>query len=74
VVVRKKSRLIDNAKAGRTDRRPTGAREGVERSEKSSAKNRSWEVGDKGQGREGLSKGYGGSGGGGTGPSGPEKK
>ena len=74
MVVRKKSRLIDNAKAGRIDRCPTGARERAERSEKRPAKNRSWEVGDKGQGREGLSKGYGGSGGRGIGPFGPEKK
>jgi hypothetical protein len=35
---------------------------------------RSWEPGDKGQGREGLSKGYGGSGGQGTGASGPSRK
>jgi hypothetical protein len=76
VVVRKKSRLIDNAKAGRTDRCPTdyGAREQEKSGAKRSAKNRSWEAGDRGQGREGLSKGYGGSGGRGTGPSGPEKK
>lgn len=38
------------------------------------AKNRSWDPGRKGQGGEGLSKGYGGSGGDGTGPSGPEDK
>jgi hypothetical protein len=38
------------------------------------ARNRSWEPGRKGQGGEGLSKGYGGSGGRGTGPSGPERK
>lgn len=35
---------------------------------------RSWAPGRKGQGGEGLSKGYGGSRGAGTGPSGPEKK
>ena len=38
------------------------------------APNKSWEPGRKGQGGEGLSKGYGGSGGKGTGPSGPEDK
>jgi hypothetical protein len=34
----------------------------------------SWAPGEKGQGREGHSKGYGGSGGKGTGRSGPERK
>ncbi len=38
------------------------------------APNKSWEPGRKGQGGEGLSKGYGGSVGKGTGPSGPEDK
>lgn len=38
------------------------------------AKNRSWLPGQKGQGGEGLSKGYGGSEGSGTGPSGPDRK
>ncbi len=37
-------------------------------------RNRSWDPGHKGQGAEGLSKGYGGSGGSGTGPSGPDEK
>jgi hypothetical protein len=37
------------------------------------ARNRSWDPGDKGQGAEGLSKGYGGSAGSGTGPSGPDR-
>ena len=41
---------------------------------KAPAPNKSWEPGRKGQGGEGLSKGYGGSGGKGTGPSGPEDK
>jgi hypothetical protein len=36
------------------------------------AKNASWAPGRKGQGGEGLSKGYGGSAGPGVGPSGPE--
>ena len=39
---------------------------------KSKARNRSWLPGRKGQGGEGLSKGYGGSAGDGTGASGPE--
>ena len=39
---------------------------------KSKARNRSWLPGRKGQGGEGLSKGYGGSAGEGTGASGPE--
>jgi hypothetical protein len=34
--------------------------------------NKSWQPGQKGQGGEGMSKGYGGSAGKGTGPSGPE--
>jgi hypothetical protein len=38
------------------------------------ARNKSWVPGRKGQGGEGLSKGYGGSAGKGTGPSGPERK
>jgi len=38
------------------------------------SRNKSWEPGRKGQGGEGLSKGYGGSAGPGTGPSGPETK
>ena len=36
------------------------------------APNKSWEPGNKGQGGEGLSEGYGGNAGDGTGPSGPE--
>jgi hypothetical protein len=35
-------------------------------------RNKSWRPGQKGQGGEGMSKGYGSSGGKGTGPSGPE--
>jgi hypothetical protein len=34
--------------------------------------NKSWRPGQKGQGGEGMSKGYGGSAGRGTGPSGPD--
>lgn len=35
-------------------------------------RNKSWQPGQKGQGGEGMSKGYGGSAGAGTGPAGPE--
>ena len=38
------------------------------------SRNRSYDPGQKGQGAEGYSKGYGGSGGSGTGPSGPDRK
>jgi hypothetical protein len=59
------------SKLGRTDRYPSdyGARERENKS-----KDKSWSPGDKGQGREGFSKGYGGSGGKDTGSSGPERK
>ena len=60
---------------GRSDRYPSGY--GVRDHEREISKkenNRSWSEGDEGQGREGYSKGYGGSGGKGTGPSGPERK
>ena len=61
------------SKLGRSDRHPsdygTERDEGGDRSE-----GRSWSPGDKGQGREGYSKGYGGSGGKGTGASGPDRK
>ena len=62
-------------KLGRPDRYPSdyGVRD-REREDKEAKKNKSWAPGDKGQGREGFSKGYGGSGGKGTGPSGPERK
>jgi hypothetical protein len=75
MAVRKQSRLTDTPKVGRKDRYPSDY--GVRDDEESGAtksKNRSWSPGDKGQGREGHSKGYGGSGGRGTGPSGPEEK
>jgi hypothetical protein len=74
MAVRKQSRLTDTPKVGRKDRYPSdyGGRDKAERETR--AKNRSWSSGDKGQGREGHSKGYGGSGGRGTGPSGPEEK
>src|SRR2546429_9971105 len=65
------------AKLGRADRYPSdyGVRD-RERQEPDEAKktNKSFAPGDKGQGREGFSKGYGGSEGKGTGPSGPERK
>ena len=61
-------------KLGRSDRYPSdyGVRDRDERTNRT--KSKSWSLGDKGQGREGYSKGYGGSGGRGTGPSGPERK
>ena len=53
-----------------------GGRPKSDKSPKGSAEaptpNKSWEPGNKGQGGEGLSEGYGGSAGDGTGPSGPE--
>jgi hypothetical protein len=61
---------------GRSDRYPSdyGVRDLEAEKEKKPAKNKSWSPGDNGQGREGYSKGYGGSGGEGTGPSGPDRK
>jgi hypothetical protein len=59
---------------GRSDRYPSdyGVRDQQEEEDKPA--NKSWAPGDKGQGREGYNKGYGGSGGEGTGPSGPDRK
>jgi hypothetical protein len=60
----------------RTPRKKSAAaRKGPARSKpvKSKARNKSWLPGRKGQGGEGLSKGYGGSEGDGTGASGPEQ-
>jgi len=53
-------------KLGKSDRYPSdyGVRD---------REDASWQPGDKGQGREGLSKGYGGSGDDGTGASGPQR-
>ncbi len=48
-------------------------RRAVRASETTPAKNVSWLPGRKGQGGEGLSKGYGGSAGRGTGAAGPER-
>lgn len=68
----KSSRLTDTKKVGRTDRDPTDDLKDEEGSSKSTGD--SWEPDDEGQGREGRSKGYGGSEGKGTGGSGPERK
>jgi hypothetical protein len=74
VVTRKQSRLTDTVKVGRKDRDPSDAPERNRVDSKAGkAENRSWSSGDKGQGGEGQSKGYGGSAGRGTGPSGPEE-
>ena len=56
-------------------KKPRSSRKAPVRSKpvKSKARNQSWLPGRKGQGGEGLSKGYGGSAGDGTGPSGPER-
>jgi hypothetical protein len=63
-------------KLGRTDRYPSdyGFRDRERDEREEVTKNKSWAPGDKGQGREGFSKGYGGSEGKGTPPSGPERK
>jgi hypothetical protein len=75
MTIRKQNRLKGAGKLGRQDRYPSdyGVRDKEDVSSKK-AKGRSWSAGDKGQGREGYSKGYGGSGGKGTGGSGPERK
>jgi hypothetical protein len=57
-------------KLGKSDRYPSDY--GLRDREEEEAG--SWVPGDKGQGREGLSKGYGGSAGKGTGKSGPDRK
>ena len=71
MAARKQSRLTDTVKVGRKDRPPGGDAGSGKAQPK--AKNESWSPGDAGQGREGYSKGYGGSGGSGTGPSGPDE-
>ena len=60
-------------KTGTSDRYPSdyGARDRDDAA-REKEKDKSWQPGDAGQGREDLSKGYGGSGGRGTGPSGAE--
>lgn len=62
-------------KIGASDRYPSdyGTRD-REDAAREKEKDKSWTPGDAGQGREGYSKGYGGSGGKGTGRSGPERK
>jgi hypothetical protein len=72
MATRKPSRLTDTVKVGRKDH-PSGCAVHNGDAKRSKAKNCSWITGDKGQGREGSSKGYGGSGGEGKGPSGPEE-
>jgi hypothetical protein len=69
-----KTRTKPKDKLGRSNRYPSdyGARDREQ--EEDEDKRGSWVRGDKGQGREGHSKGYGGSGGKGTGASGPERK
>jgi hypothetical protein len=66
----RRATLSVRRKLGRSDRYPSdyGVRDEAER-EKQSKKGQvaSWAPGDKGQGREGYSKGYGGSEGDGTG-------
>jgi hypothetical protein len=73
---RKRAKATPRTKVGRNDRYPSdyGVRDREERETRKESRPRSWAPGDKGQGREGLSKGYGGSEGDGTGPSGPSKK
>ncbi|MGE5510596.1 MAG: hypothetical protein ACM31O_05015 [Bacteroidota bacterium] len=64
----------DKRRLGWKNRYPSDGGSGDGDDKSSSAKDKSWTPGDKGRGREGFSKGYGGSGGKGTGPSGPERK
>jgi hypothetical protein len=72
---RRKTMPKPKKELGRSDRYPSdyGVRDQSEREAKPT-KNKSWSPGDKGQGREGYSKGYGGSAGEGTGPSGPDRR
>ena len=67
-----KERTKSKGKVGRSDRYPSDY--GVRDRANEERENDSWVPGDKGQGREGHSRGYGGSGGKGTGASGPERK
>jgi hypothetical protein len=74
----KKTKRSKSPKLGRQDRWPSDY--GVRDRERDAAQDQaakrdgSWAPGDKGQGREGRSKGYGGSAGEGTGASGPDRK
>jgi hypothetical protein len=74
----KERRRSRSPKLGRQDRWPSdyGVRDAERETSKDQAAGQdgSWAPGDKGQGREGRSKGYGGSAGQGTGPSGPDRK
>jgi hypothetical protein len=67
-------RASAKARVGRNDRYPSdyGVRDRDDGGDQSEGK--SWSPGDKGQGREGYSKGCGGSGGKATGASGPDRK
>ena len=66
VVTERKREHHSHKRGGRPKSDQTAATDAPE------APNKSWEPGRKGQGGEGLSKGYGASGGQCTGPSGPE--
>jgi hypothetical protein len=61
-------------KHGRSDRNPSDYGVRDRDNGEQPTPNKSWSPGDKGQGREGYSKGYGGSAGKGTGASGPDRK
>jgi hypothetical protein len=65
---------MKKSKLARRDRHPSDHGTPNRNEKKPNSKGKSWTAGDKGQGREGFSKGYGGSGGKGTGVSGPERK
>ena len=70
----KKGRTKSKEKIGRSDRYPSDYGVRDREQEQYAEEKGSWAPGDKGQGREGHSKGYGGSGGKGTGASGPDRK
>jgi hypothetical protein len=70
----KKRRRKSEEKLGRSDRYPSDYGVRDREQEEYGEENGSWVPGDKGQGREGHSKGYGGGGRKGTGASGPERK
>jgi len=70
----KKRRRKSGEKLGRSDRYPSDYGVRDREQEEYAEENGSWVSRDKGQGREGHSKGYGGSGRKGTGASGPERK
>jgi hypothetical protein len=74
----KKTKRSKSPRLGRQDRWPSDYgvrdRERDASQEQAAKQDGSWVPGEKGQGREGRSKGYGGSAGEGTGPSGPDRK